>query len=167
VLGACGGAAPHTQSERASSERDARATLDRMANTDPTLPSLLASSAGYVVFPNIGKAGFIAGGAYGHGVLFEHGARTGFVELSAASFGAQIGAQSFSEVIVFRDPFDVQSVKRGEYSVGANVSAVVLTAGKGASTAFKERVAVFVMPKGGAMAEVTVSGQRLKFQQGG
>lgn len=158
--------APDTQSERANLDRQAQATLQTMITKDPSLPRLLNESAGYAVFPSIGKGGFIAGGAYGRGVLYERGRRVGFVDLSQASIGAQIGGQTFAELIVFRTPFDVQRLKRGEFSLGANVSAVALTAGAAGSADTSGGVAVLVMPRGGLMAELSVSGQKINFQGG-
>jgi lipid-binding SYLF domain-containing protein len=158
---ACG-ATPKTESDRADLRRRAETTLQSMKAKDSTLQRLLDSGAGYVVFPEIGKGGLIAGGAYGRGVLYEHGQPTAFVELSQASLGAQIGAQTFSELVVFRQAFDVEKIKRGDYSLGANMSAVALTSGVAGTVDTSAAVAVFVVPRGGAMAELSVSGQRIK-----
>ena len=162
---ACGGA-PKTPSERASLERDADAALQTMLTKDPSLRALLDTSAGYVVFPSIGKGGFIAGAAHGRGALYERGRHTGFVTLDQASIGAQIGAQSFSELIVFRYGYDVAKLKQGSYSLGANASAIALTAGVAGSADLTKPVSVFVVPRGGVMAELSVSGQRLEFSPG-
>ncbi|HEY5928223.1 MAG TPA: hypothetical protein VIV11_41330, partial [Kofleriaceae bacterium] len=94
---ACGGA-PSTEGERATLQQKSASALQSMIAKDATLPALLSSSAGYIVFPEIGKGGFIAGAAHGRGVLYERGQPTGYVVLNEASIGAQIGAQSFSEL---------------------------------------------------------------------
>lgn len=158
--------APKTATERASLESQADATLQSMRAADVALDPLLRSSAGYVVFPDIGKGGLIAGAAYGRGVLYERGQHAGFVELNQASIGAQAGAQSFAELIVFADPVDIAKLKEGEYSIGGNASAVVLTTGAAATTRFEDGVAVFVVPKGGVMAELSISGQKLNYAPG-
>lgn len=159
--------APKTQDDRTALVQQSTATLDAMRNRDMNLDALLEQSAGYVVLPNIGKGGFVAGAAHGRGILYEHGVPTGFVQLSQASLGAQIGAQTFAELIVFQNPEAVQRLKAGKYELGANASAVALTAGAAASTNFVDGVAVFVMPRGGAMAELSISGQRLQFVPAG
>lgn len=156
--------APKTTSEQASLQSSAQATLQSMKAKDASLGPLLDSAYGYAVFPNIGKGGFIAGGAYGRGIVYEQGRPTGFVELNQGSLGAQIGAQTFSELIVFSDRASLQRLKAGNFSVSGNASAVALTTGAGASTRFADGVAVFVMPKGGVMAELSVSGQQLNYQ---
>jgi len=100
-------------------------------------------------------------------VLYQNGRRIGFVELNQGSLGAQIGAQTFSELIVFRDRFAVEKLKAGDFSLGANASAVMLVEGAASSADFAQGVAVFVEPRGGAMVEVSVSGQEINFVPAG
>jgi len=159
--------APKTASDKASLDDNATATLSTMVRKDPGLDARLRSSVGYAVFPSIGKGGFIAGAAYGRGVLYQHGQKVGYVELNQGSIGAQIGAQTFAELIVFVDPNKVAQLKAGKFSVDANVSGVILTAGAAAQASFNNGVGIFLMPKGGAMAELSVSGQKINFEPQG
>lgn len=166
VLAACA-TAPKTTAERDSLEARADATLQSMKARDPGLTDVLQSSYGYAVFPEIGKGGMVVGAAYGRGVVYERGQKVGYVELNQGSIGAQLGAQSFAELIVFRDQFDLQRLKAGNFSLGGNASAVALTAGAAATARFQNGVAVFVVPRGGLMAELSISGQQLNFQPRG
>ena len=159
--------APKSTEDRQELSNDARAALTKMINKDPSLNGLLAQSAGYAVFPEIGKGGFIVGGAYGRGILYERGRATGYVELNQGSLGAQIGAQTFTELIVFKDRWNVEKLKGGDFSMGGNASAVILRSGAGATTNFVDGVAVIVEPRGGAMAELSLSGQKINFRSGG
>jgi lipid-binding SYLF domain-containing protein len=68
---------------------------------------------------------------------------------------------------VFRDRFAVDKLKAGNFSLGANASAVALTTGAAAAAQFTGGVAVFTVPRGGLMAELSVSGQQLNFQPRG
>jgi lipid-binding SYLF domain-containing protein len=154
--------APKTQGEQRSVEASADSTLHKMIARDPSLRQLLDGSAGYVVFAEIGKGGFIVGAAHGRGVLYESGRPVGFVELNQASLGAQLGGQTFSELIVFHDPFELQKLKHGEFTLGANASAVAIKSGAAARTA-PGGVSVFTLPIGGLMAELSVSGQKLNY----
>jgi lipid-binding SYLF domain-containing protein len=142
-------------------------TLDMMTTKDPSLRPVLTRAAGYAVFPEIGKGGFVAGAAHGRGVLYEGGLATGFVELQQASIGAQVGAQTFAELIVLDNAIDVQRLKDGKFSLGANASAVALSEGIAGATTTGDGVSVFVVPRGGAMAELSVSGQRIRYSRGG
>lgn len=165
-LMACAGA-PDTQRERAQLQRQASTTLSTMTSKDPSLAPLLDMAAGYVVFPDVGKGGFVVGGAHGQGVLYRRGTPIGYVELQQASIGAQVGAQSFAELIVLQKADDVSRIKNGTFSLSGNASAVALSAGVAGSTDFRDGTAVFVMPRGGAMAEVAIGGQRLRYSGGG
>ncbi|MBX3155053.1 MAG: lipid-binding SYLF domain-containing protein [Deltaproteobacteria bacterium] len=156
--------APRTASEQQSLIEQAQATLAQMLAKDPSLHTIVNASVGYAVFPSIGKGGLVVGGAHGRGVLFERGQPVGYVSLTQASLGAQIGGQSFAELVLFRDQFALGQVKANRFELGANASAVALTAGAGASTRWTSGVAVFTMAHGGLMAELSVSGQRINFQ---
>jgi lipid-binding SYLF domain-containing protein len=48
------------------------------------------------------------------------------VSLEQASLGAQLGGQSFSELLVLRTADDVDALKAGRYTVGCNAGVVVL-----------------------------------------
>jgi len=159
--------APTTESERQNAEARAMATVQQMEARDPGLKYLLDQAYAYAVFPDIGKGGFIVGGAHGRGVLFERGRPNGFIELNQASIGAQIGGQTFAEMIVFRDQYAVGRLKQGPFELAGNASAVALNAGAAATANFINGVAVFTMPHGGLMAELSVSGQKLNYQPRG
>ena len=55
---------PATRAERTELRGDAKAALAEMQERDPQLKELLDRAAGYAVFPNVGKGGFLVGGAY-------------------------------------------------------------------------------------------------------
>ena len=159
--------APKSESGRRDLEARAESTLAEMRSRDPALSGLLDDAAGYAVFPEIGKGGAIVGAAYGRGVLFQRGQPVGFVELNQAALGALLGGQTFSELIVLREPYDVQRMKTGNFSLGGNVNAVALTTGAAATVRFTDGVAVFIVPRGGLMAELSVSGLQINFQPRG
>jgi lipid-binding SYLF domain-containing protein len=163
-LAACGGA-PKTATGRMNLEQSAQATLSEMQARDPSLPGMLASAYAYAVFPSIGKGGLIVGGAFGRGILYERGRPSGYVELSQASLGALLGGQTFAELIVLRDPEDVRDIKAGTFDVGAHASVVALTAGAArAADIGPDRNPVFVLPRGGLMVDLSISGQRLDYR---
>ena len=165
ALAACA-TAPSTTEARDNLKSRALATVQEMTARDPGLQDLLDHSAGYAVFPDIGKAGVVVGGAYGRGVLFEHGGSSGYVSLTEGSIGAQLGGQTISELIVFHDRFEVDHLKAGSFQLGADASAVAITTGAAAAARFTDGVAVFALPRGGLMAEISVSGQKLNYQGG-
>ena len=74
--GCTSGPAPKTPEKRQSLVAEADAGLQTMIAKDPSLRDLINRSPGYAIFPDIGKAGAVVGGAYGRGVVYEQGRPT-------------------------------------------------------------------------------------------
>ena len=144
--------------------RESRAALDRFVERDPGLQDWINHAHGYVVFPEVGAAGLGVGGGFGRGMVFRGGQPIGRATVSQATIGAQIGAQSFSQVIFFKDDAAMRVFQRGNLEFSARATAVAATAGAAATTSYERGVAVFVLPRGGLMAEATVGGQRFSFE---
>lgn len=167
ALAACA-TKPATVSEQSSLDAQARSTLGQMAARDSRINDVLHDAYGYAVFPDIGKAGAAGvGGAFGRGVLFIHGMPSGFVKLEQASAGVELGGETFAELLVLHTPAEVQKLKRGELDLGAGASAVVLKEGAAINSPTIRGADVFVMPRGGAMVEVSVRGQRIQYAPAG
>ena len=156
--------APSTRAERHSLRQNADATLGEMIARKPALRDVTQGALAYAVFPSVGKGGMIVGGAYGRGVLYEGGSATGYVSLEQASLGAQLGGESFSELLVLRRTADVDALKAGDYTIGADVGVVILSAGAAAHATFDPNASVFVLSRGGLMVDISISGQQLKYQ---
>ncbi len=156
--------APKTLSEKRALISEADATLERMIAKDADLRDFLDQAYGYAVFPNIGKGGVLVGGAYGRGAVFEQGRPIGYAELNQGSIGAQLGGQTFAEIIAFQSDNALARLKAGNFDLGAEATAVILKAGKAAEARFEGGVAVFIEPRGGLMAGLAISGQKLNFE---
>jgi len=156
--------APRSPAQRQSLRQSADATLSEMIARDPPLADLLYRATAYAVFPSIGAGGILVGGAYGRGILYEGGAPTGYVSLEQASIGAQLGGQSFAELLVLRTPAEARALKGGHFTAGANLGVVVLTAGAAAHPSFDPNASVFVLPRGGLMVDISIAGQQLNYQ---
>ena len=146
--------------------------------------SFFSKSYGYAVFPTIGKGGLGVGGAHGSGRVYEQGKYVGDTKMTQLSIGFQAGGQAFSEMIFFEDKRSFDEFTSGNFELGANASAVVITAAasgsasgsgstasasggkKDASTAggYHKGTAVFVIAKGGLMYEASVSGQKFSYK---
>jgi lipid-binding SYLF domain-containing protein len=162
-LGACA-TAPVSVEGKADIEKDAATTLAAARAADPTLGSVFNSSAGYAVFPTVGKAAAGVGGAYGKGVLYEGGRVVGYCDLTQATVGMQLGGQTYSQIIAFETKQAVDTFKQGNFRFAAQATAVALKSGVGANAQFKEGVAVFTMDETGLMYEAAVGGQKFSYQ---
>lgn len=140
------------------------------------------NSYGYAIFPTIGKAGFVVGGAYGKGRVYIGGNHVGDTTMTQLSVGFQLGGQAYSEIIFFQDQRAFDEF-RDNFEFGAQATAVAVTAGvsAGASTtgasagasggkhdattvgSYYKGMAVFIVAKGGLMYEASVSGQKFTY----
>ena len=145
----------HAKSQEAISE---------FKENDPSIQRFFDAAPGYVVIPTVGKAGFGIGGARGKGILYENGAIIAIVTLTQLSFGFQAGGQAYSEFIFFEDDATLTNFKRGNYELGAQASAVAITAGASADADFNGGMAIFTQAKGGLMYEASVGGQKFKVE---
>lgn len=155
--------APSTPGARDALLQQAATTMSEMNREDPGLDELTRKSYGYALFPQVAKGGLVFGGGYGRGVVYEQGEHIGYADLSQASFGLQMGGQTYSEIIVFENKAALELLKQGRVELAADASAVILKTGAAANARFVDGFAVFVRPIGGAMVEAAVGGQQVTF----
>ena len=128
-----------------------------------SLKPYFKKARGYAVFPNVGKGGFGIGGARGKGEVFEKGNVIGSTSLTQLSIGFQLGGQTFSQIIFFKDKKSLDRFTEGNFEFGASASAVLITEGANASADYSDGVAVFTFSKGGLMYEASVGGQKFSY----
>ena len=116
------------------------------------------------MFPTVVKGAVGIGGASGSGIVFEKGQALGKARLTQGTIGAQIGGQTYSEVIFFETVPALTDFKKGTLALAAQVSAVAASAGASKDAKYQEGVAVFTHEKGGLMAEASVGGQKFSFE---
>jgi len=146
--------------------------------------TFFGNSYGYAVFPGIGKGGFVVGGAHGNGRVYKKGVPVGDVSMTQVSIGFQIGGEAFREIIFFEDERAYTEFTKGNFEFGADATAVAITAGAEASAGttgtsagasggqrdattrgkYYKGMATFVIVKGGAMAGVSVGGQKFNYK---
>lgn len=163
ALGGCATAPPSIEG-KADIEKEATTTLREARAADPSLGPVLNDSAGYAVFPTVGKAAAGVGGAYGRGVLYEGGRVVGYCDLSQATIGMQLGGQTYAEIIAFETDAALRNFKQGAFSFAAQATAVALKSGAGANAKYKDGVAVFTMDEAGLMYEAAVGGQKFSYE---
>lgn len=133
---------------------------------------------GYAVFPTIGKAALVVGGAAGKGRVYVAGSHVGNAEFGQASIGFQAGGQAYSMIVFLEDERAFREFASGSFRFGADASAVAITVGAsagvgttgssaGASTGERDAVTVgeyyrgmatFTVAKGGLMYEASIVG---------
>ncbi len=148
--------------------------------------NMFDSAYGYALFPTIGEAGFIVGGAYGKGKVYAQGKYIGDTSMTQASVGFQFGGSAYSQVIFFEDKRALDTFTSGNFEFDAGAKAVAITAAAGASTStagssatasggknnaattsagYTKGMLTFTIVKGGAMINVSVGGQKFKYMK--
>ena len=142
----------------------AKAILD-VKKSDPGIQKFFDGAAGYAVFPTVGKGAIGVGGAHGKGLVIVNDKVIGKTSLSQVTVGLSLGGQKYSQFIFFRDDVALGHFKRGNYELGAQASAVAVTAGASADADYDKGVAVFTNVGGGLMADASVGGQKFTYEE--
>ncbi len=155
---------PFQRKHKRSGEENCQLTIQRMKSIDPDLEKTFKGSVGWAVFPEIGKAGVGIGGAAGNGRVYRKGVFIGTTTMTQVSIGFQFGGQTYSEIILFQNEQTLEKFKKGQFELGANISAIIVDTGAAKKAGFKDGTIVLVMPRKGLMYEATISGQKFTFK---
>jgi len=155
--------APKTEEGKEELHQKVEDALATMKGADPTFAAFLDNAHGYAVFPTVGEGGFIVGGSYGKGEVYERGKKIGNSDMTQASVGAQIGGQAYTEVIAFENKAALDRFIAQDYTMAAEATATALQSGAAAKARWQDGIAVFTYVKGGLMAKAAVGGQRFRF----
>lgn len=138
--------------------------LLKATEKDSSIAQWFDEAYAYAVYPKVGKGGFGIGGAHGKGIVILDDKTVGKTSLSQITIGFQLGGQVYSEYIIFNDSAAFENFARGNFEMGAQVSAVALTAGASADVDYDGGVAVFTIAEGGLMYEASIGGQKFKYK---
>jgi lipid-binding SYLF domain-containing protein len=145
-------------------ELSAATAIINAKEKDPALVKWFEEAYAYAVFPKVGKGGIGIGGAHGKGIVIRGDATVGTTSLSQLTIGFQLGGQVYAEFVMFKDKTAFDNFARGNFEMGAQVSAVAVTLGASADTDYDGGVAVFTIADGGLMYEASVGGQKFKYE---
>jgi lipid-binding SYLF domain-containing protein len=150
-------------SEQQTLNKEAATTIANFKKKDSGIKRFFDKAYGYAVYPTVGKGGFLFGGAYGKGNVYEKGKLIGTSSLTQVTVGLQAGGQAYSEIIFFKDKKALDNFKSGKLKASAQASAVAVTAGAAAHADYSDGVAIFTLAKGGLMGEASIGGQKFSF----
>ncbi|WP_201352964.1 YSC84-related protein [Hydrogenimonas urashimensis] len=142
-----------------------RETIKRFDKEVKGGAEFLRKANGYLVFPNVYKAGFGIGGEYGEGGLMVRGRIVGYYNTVAASYGFQIGAQRKSLLIVFLTQKALDDFRNSDgWKIGVDASVALAKWGVGEDVNtidFKDPVIGFVFGNEGLMYNLTLEGSKI------
>ena len=161
-----------------SDAEDDKAALKKFLESD-VVKNFHDTAYAYAIFPNIGKGGIGIGAAHGSGRVYRQGTRLGDAKMTQVSYGFQLGAQVYQQIIYFQDKRALDEFTTGEFEFSAQAEAIAVTASasaqagtEGASasagasqaeTSYEKGMIVFTMGKGGLMYQAALGGQKYSF----
>jgi lipid-binding SYLF domain-containing protein len=137
-----------------------QAVAQRFQERDPSMTRFFNTAYAYAIFPRIEKGAVGIGGAHGDGMIYQNGRLIGYVTMSQATIGAQLGGEAYSEVIFFQSRPVLDQFQAGEFALAAQASAVAASNGAATNADYERGVAVFTLPESGLMFEASVGGQK-------
>jgi Uncharacterized conserved protein len=160
-------AAQSSQAANQTTDIDAGATqaLERCYATVSSCKSVGHTAEGILVFPEITSAAAGIGGAYGEGTLFVDGKPAGHYSLTAGTIGLQLGAQKFSQVLMFMTPAalaDFRASSGWAADAGAGVTYIDEGTSTSASTIAADKPVVgFSFGEKGLMGAAALGGSKI------
>ena len=133
------------------------------ANADATVEEFRTShgetidnSAGYAVFPFVGKAGAGLSLAFGRGVVYAEGVPIGLTGFNAATLGFSLGGQAYDQIVLLATAEDVEKFTGGRWTGGAHANAVFGPWGIAGDTDFRSGQDLITDDNRGLMYEASL-----------
>lgn len=160
------GKSPETDmTKRQTIDASVDGTLSRLFSMVGGSHELASKAQGILVFPDVKKAAFVVGAAYGEGALRVGGATVGYYSTAAASFGFQAGAQSTAIVFMFMTRNALDSFRNSAgWAVGGDVAVSILKVGANGTidtTSASSQVLALVLTNTGLMADASLNGTKV------
>jgi len=145
--------------------READEALHMLYRTNPAAETISKKAKAVLVFPNMVKAGFVFGGAYGEGVLEQGSKIDGYYNSFTGSWGLQAGAQSYGYAVLLMTDKAVNYIHRSEgWEIGVGPTVVLVNEGvaKNLSTStLKDDAYAFIFDQQGLMAGISIEGTKI------
>ena len=143
---------------------EAERAIYAFKSADTGLITLFNNSAGFAVFPSIGKGGLIFGGEYGKGLVYQSASPVGEATLTEINVGPQVGGGTFYEVLFFETAESLANFKEGHFEMSAEVDAIAAAEGAALNAKYREGVLIFTRPRTGLMAQAAIGGQKFSYK---
>ncbi|HBU97103.1 YSC84-related protein [Thalassospira lucentensis] len=140
-------------------------SLQKLYDTNPLAKQLSEDAKAILVFPSIIKAGLVFGGAYGEGVLLEDGKIDKYYNSVSASWGLQVGAQSFGYAVFLMTDKAINYLNESKgWEIGVGPTVVVMDEGAAknlSSSTLKDDAYAFIFDQEGLMVSVSIEGTKI------
>lgn len=159
---AAGGAAPARARSASQIDQAAADALADLFREQPATKALASRAFGVLVIPDVVKAGFLIGGAYGEGVMVISGRSDSYWSYTAGSIGLQAGAQRTRLALFFLDQASLDQFLRGDQvEMGVDAEVTVIDGGGTArldTTRDRGGIVAYVFGHAGLLGGASYSG---------
>lgn len=156
--------APVAAATGAQIRAEAEQALTRLYNQNEAARTLGRRAKGILIFPEVTKAGIGIGGSYGEGVLYVDGRPVEYYSIGSGSLGLTLGAQSFSQVIMFMTDEALRQFRASKgWEAGVDGSVVAIkegAAGTVDTTTSPDPVVGFIFGQTGLMFDASFQGSK-------
>ncbi len=126
--------------------------------------TFLQNVQGYLVFPQVIKAGIGIGGEFGEGALRIHGKTVDYYNTASASVGLQLGIQKKSIIVAFMTQKALRDFRNSNgWKAGVDGSVALAKWGAGKdinSISFDKPIIGFIFGNEGLMYNLTIEGSK-------
>ncbi len=156
---------PASAGSAAEISRDSKAALQKLYAKSAAAKALGEKARGILVFPRIVKGGFIVGGQYGEGSLFEDGKIMAYYSTVQGSIGLQAGVQKYGYALFFMTDSARKYIDKSDgWEIGVGPSIVVVDVGAAKSmttTTLQSEIYAFFFGQKGLMAGMGLQGTKI------
>jgi lipid-binding SYLF domain-containing protein len=139
--------------------------LQMLYQSNPAAAAISRKAVAILIFPNIVKAGFVFGGAYGEGELSQAGKVDSYYNSVTGSWGLQAGAQSYGYAVFLMNNRAVSYLHRTKgLEIGVGPTVVIVNEGVAknlSSSTLKDDAYAFIFDQQGLMAGVSIEGTKI------
>ncbi len=145
--------------------RESNEAVRMLLNSNPDAARVAKSAVAILVFPNIVKAGFVFGAAYGEGELQQGSKVDGYYNSFTGSWGLQAGAQSYGYVVFLMNQHALSYLHQSNgWEIGVGPTVVVVNQGiaKNLSTStLQDDAYAFIFDQKGLMLGISIEGTKI------
>lgn len=157
-----GSSAPATEGERVDLSNAASSATDGF-RSDPKASKFFDTAYGWAIFPKMSKGAVGIGVSQGRGEVYQGGQLVGYVKATSVTVGAQLGGQTFSEIIFFQNQWSFQKFTNNQFAGQASATAVAGKKGSGQLVDYSDGVAIFTQNHNGLIAAADFGGQQFEY----
>ena len=144
---------------------EGESALTKLYAKEPFAQDIASRAKAILVFPSIVKAGFVFGGSFGEGVLFQPNQPSQYYNSLSGSWGLQAGIQSYGYALFLMTDRSLEYLDKSDgWELGVGPTIVIINEGAAknlTTTTLNDDVYAFVFNQEGLMAGLAIEGSKI------